>query len=211
MSNTKLIPLNQGVDVEKFYAPTKEEVRQLKNGKFIFLFVGKVAKRKGVEFLIKAFNKLAPEAPEAELWLVGAGAPETVALFKSMIKTERIKILGRILTDEIPKYYQACDVFVLPSLDEAASNAVAEAFVCGKPVITTKIGQVLDYFKDSEFGYLVAPADSEGLYQALKKIYQNQDLREKMAENTKRHGLENYAMDKVAETVIKGFENLKKI
>ncbi len=209
MTRTKLVPLNQGVDAQKFYAPTKEEVAKIKNGKFIFLFVGKVAKRKGVEYLIEAFNKLAPEAPDAEVWLVGAGAPDTVEFFQSLIKTDRIKILGRILTDEIPSYYQACDVFVLPSLDEAASNAVAEAFVCGKPVITTKVGQVLDYFKDGEFGLLVEPADSEGLYNAMKKVYQNKGLREKMAANTKKHGMENYTMDKVVETIIKGFEELK--
>lgn len=209
MKKTKLISLNQGVDVEKFYSVSKDERDELKNGKFIFLFVGKVAKRKGVEYLIEAFNRLALKVPAIELWLVGAGAPDTVELFQRMIKTDRIKILGKILTDEIPKYYQACDVFVLPSLDEAASNAVAEAFVSGKPVITTKVGQVLDYFKDGDFGYLVEPANSEELYQAMKKIYQNKDLREKMSQNTKSYGLNNFAMDKVVETVIGAFKELK--
>lgn len=182
------------------------DVKKLKNNKFIFLFVGKIGKRKGIDYLVRAFNRFAEISSGAELWLIGAGAPDTVEWIKGEIKTDRIKILGKIPYNLIPLYYLASDVFILPSLEEASSNSITEAMAVGLPVITTNLGAVADFFVDGQHGYTVPSADSEAIFATMEKIFNNPDKIREIKENNRLFAAENFTREKVAKVLIKAFQ-----
>lgn len=196
--------LPNSVEQEKF-----RDVSCLKNKNFIFLFVGHLGKRKGVEYLIQAFNKLSLEYQNTELWFIGSGAAETIGQFKKQAQNQKIKFLGRILTDQIKNYFCQGDVFILPSLGESFPTAVLEAMACGKPVITTEGGGISDFFINGRMGFLIKPAEVEALYSAMKKLYLDPALAEKMGRLGREYVLNNLTSDQAADIIIKAFANLK--
>lgn len=207
---SKIVYLPNVSDVERFKGAYPQKLIDGKKGKTVYLFVGKIGKRKGVEYLVEAFNNLNKKYNDTELWLIGAGAPDTIEWLKTKIKTENIKILGKIFRDEVTDYYKACDVFVLPSLDEAFSNAVVEAMAAGKPVITTRIGATLDYFEEGKMGYLIDSANSDQLYTAMESLYQKRSLINEMGIYNKEYAKKNFSSKKLAEIIIGAFKSLKK-
>ena len=79
----------------------------------------------------------------------------------------------------------------------------------GLPVITTADGGVMDYFIDGKNGFLVKPADSEDLYQAMKKIYLHQEMIEPMGKYNRDFVSQNFTWDNLAGMVVKAFENFR--
>jgi len=205
LKNKKNAYLPNGVDINLFY-PLKHK---RESGNFIYLFIGRIGKRKGVGYLIEAFNKLNIEFNDTELWLVGSGAPDTIAWLKSKINSANTKIIDQVPRDEIINYFQQADIFVLPSLGESFSASILEAMAVGLPVITTADGGVMDYFIDGKNGFLVKPADSEDLYQAMKKIYLHQEMIEPMGKYNRDFVSQNFTWDNLAGMVVKAFENFR--
>lgn len=99
-----------------------------------FLYVGRLVKVKNLEFIINIFNR----HPELELTIIGFGVEEK--RLKS-IACDNIRFLGAIANKELSKYYQAADVFILPSVSEPWGLVVEEALNNGLPVmVSVKVG-----------------------------------------------------------------------
>ena len=197
---SKFAHVQWGVNPEIF----NPEIEPIKKGKknFIFLFAGSIGKRKGVEYLIKAFREV---KGNAELWLLGHGASSTVKYFKELAHGFNIKFIEEVLPIEIPRYLNYADVFVLPSLGEPFGLINLEAMACQKPVISTNVGGVPDYFKDKEIGFLVEPADSSQLKEVMEKFLENYFLVQKMGIKAQKHVLENYTWDMTAKKMITAY------
>jgi len=185
-------------------------IKPIKNKKdnFIFLFVGTLCKRKGVEYLIKAFCQLNLKYKNIELLLVGGGAPSTIKYFKELVGQSKIRFIGSVAPAVVPKYLTYIDVFVLPSLGEPFGLVNLEAMACGKPVISTNAGGVPDYFKDKEIGFLVEPADIDGLFNAMEKFLIDSSLAQKMGKQAYQHVVKNFTWDMTAKKIIKAYRSL---
>jgi len=171
-----------------------------KKDKFIFLFLGKLTKTKGTLYLIDAFNKLSREYESVDLILVGDGAPSTVEDIKDKAKdNKRIYFLGKKPVNEIKNYYISCDVFVMPSLSEGFGIANLEAMACGKPVISTKVGGIVDVVVDGKTGLLIEPANSNELYLAMKKFLESPELITEMGKEARERAVKNFSWEVVAE------------
>lgn len=146
----------------------------------IVIFTGSenvVNKRKGVQYFFDALSVLwnaLPESQRPKVYVMLAG--------KNVEKTqEKLKKLPPFHYHCIPYIsdnrllslaYQASDMFVCPSIDDAGPMMVAEALACGTPVVGFKMGLMYEpwYVKDGETGYVVELKDVEQLAQAMKKI-----------------------------------------
>jgi glycosyltransferase involved in cell wall biosynthesis len=138
-------------------------------GKKVVLFVGRLVPYKGVEYLLAAFNILKTE--EASLVIVGEGPLDGELKEKaSSLGLKNVVFAGAVPGEDLPGYYAACDVFVLPSVtrQEAFGLVLAEAMACGKPVISTNFSGMPYVVGDG--GVLVAPKDPEALAGALDKV-----------------------------------------
>jgi len=208
--NARLFLLPNGVDAVKYHPTTAIQSDRIKR-KTRFLYVGRLAKRKGVEYLIKAFIKLHQKHPETELILIGKGVPEFVEQLKKLALGTNTQFIGEIPFHSVHTYFQHCDVFVMPSLAESFPSSVPKAWACAKPVIASK-GGGLDYWFGGELGILVEPANEEELYIAMEKLHLHRDLAIHMGKEARQYVVENLTWDHVGRIMMDALQkSLKEI
>ncbi len=138
--------------------------------------VGRHVYYKGFDILIRALR-----AVDAELWIGGRG-PTTESLrqvARDVRVSDRVRFLGFIPDAELVAYYDACDVFCLPSTERAEQFGLVqlEAMQCGKPVVATRLGTGVEYVTlDGVTGLLVEPGDESALAQALNRLLTDRQL-----------------------------------
>jgi len=136
-----------GVDLERFHPNTENgDIRKrlkISNDRVVLFTVRNLVKRMGLENLIVAFRDVVKKAPDIHLILGGEG-PLKKALFSLANKlnlTNYISFVGFIEEDELPKYYQSADIFVLPTKElEGFGLVTLEALASGVPVLGTPVG-----------------------------------------------------------------------
>ena len=204
------ILVNQsGVDSPFFARPEladhRNEVRRqlgLGESDVLFLFVGAVRQPKGIDILARAFSRLSSEHPNACLAIAGGSSlwvdPESAQsrarfeneVFKTLkpaIDCRRVFNLGIVAPKDIASIYDAADVFVLPSTyQETFGLVILEAFAAGRPVIASKAGGIPELVKHRENGLLVALGNEQELYQAMREMLLDRDLRLRLAHEAKR-------------------------
>lgn len=172
----KVIPF--GIRLEKFSVTENPRVAEIRRryGPKIVLAVGRLVYYKGFEYLIRAMSRV-----QAVLVLIGDGPlrrsleREVVAL---RIQT-RVAFLGELQV-EIAPYYQASDIFVLPSIarSEAFGIVQIEAMASGKAVVNTDLDSGVPAVSlDSITGITVPPANSDALAEAINTLLENPRLR----------------------------------
>ncbi|MCX7654092.1 MAG: glycosyltransferase [Fervidobacterium sp.] len=173
----EIIPLF--VDTEHFfYRPQNKRSVIIESLNFkhrnpkIVLYVGRFGRYKGLEYLVKAFAKL---PNNYVLVMIGKGPkkPFVKKLCEKLMIQDRVLFLENIPYSDLPEFYSAADVFVLPSTDrgEAFGIVVLEAMACGIPVITTELGTGTTYHNLNKVtGLHVKPRDVEGISNAIKLI-----------------------------------------
>ena len=146
---------------------------EIKKDKFRIIFVGKACLRKGFQYLIEAMKKL--EQYEIELWHVGSVSEEIKTLD---FKLKNITYHGSKPQNKLYEYYNQCDVFVLPSLEDGFGMVILQAMACGLPVIcstNTGIENVLT--KNGEEGFIIPIRDPNAIVERVLELYNNKELR----------------------------------
>lgn len=168
-----------GVDVQVFARehPMAAEIRARYPEALIFA-VGRHVYYKGYEYLIDAMEA----TPGARLLLGGTG-PLSDSLRQraaSSRAADRITFLGRIPDADLPAYYQACDVFCMPSVERAEAFGIVqiEAMAAGKPVVCCELGNGVTYVnRNGETGLVVPPRDVPALAGALRTLLADEAMR----------------------------------
>lgn len=178
-----------GVDTQHF-DPSLVEIQEqtaalhIKDEKSVtYVFVGRLVGDKGVNELAAAFDRLSKEHDDARLFLVGPEekkldplAEDTVQMF---INNNRIIRFG--MQKDVRPYLAASDIFVLPSYREGFPNVVLEASSMGLPCIVSEVNGATDAVKEGVNGLIVPKRDTEALYLAMERLYNDADLRKKMS------------------------------
>lgn len=165
----RIIPF--GVDTKAF----KPNLTQKHKG-FRALFVGANHLRKGGRYLQEAWKEL-----DVELWTTGSNFMEGV----------NVQSYGLVQYDRMPYIMNACDVLVLPSLEEGNSIAVNEAQSCGLPVIVTEECGLWPEWKDGKHGILIPSKDSVAIADAVKYLRDNPKEAKKMGKAGRKLALEH--------------------
>ena len=141
----------------------------LKNKK-VLLYMGRIAPHKGIHLLLKSFNIVEKQIPNAKLLIVGK--PTFNNYFKSLkrIADKDVIFTGFVPDNDLPYYYAACDVYVTASLWEGFNLPAAEAQACGKPVVAFNIGSHPEVVKN---GALVEKNDVKKFAEEVVKILRN--------------------------------------
>jgi glycosyltransferase involved in cell wall biosynthesis len=143
----------------------------------VIFTVGRHVYYKGFDVLIRALRTV-----DAEVWIGGRG-PLTESLRRQARDAgvaERVRFLGFIPDNELVAYYDACDIFCLPSTERAEQFGLVqlEAMHCAKPVVATRLGTGVEYVTlDEVTGLLVEPGNVEDLAQALNRLLLDASLR----------------------------------
>ena len=137
---------------------------------FTILYAGRLGPEKNIGYLIKAYAALIKTLPAAVLWVAGRGpeGPALEALSSQLGLSEKVKFLGFLDHPTLARYYAACDVFVLPSIQEAQPLVAMEAMWFGRPVIVTKAIVAAEEIVDQGVnGYIVDPGSVDDLTSRL--------------------------------------------
>ncbi len=203
-----VIPL--GIELERFQRARREEVRGLR-AKYdppLLLFVGILRYYKGLQYLIRAMRHI-----NARLLVVGSGpmAEEWQTLTVRLGLTDKVFFLGQHVED-LPAYYQACDLFVFPSShrSEAFGTVQVEAMACGKAVICTELGTGTSYVNiDGETGLVVPARDPDALTEAINRLLTDEARRVEMGEKGRKRAMQEFSHEIMIDRVTALYESLR--
>jgi glycosyltransferase involved in cell wall biosynthesis len=203
-----VIPL--GIDLEPFLQSRTEEVRRLREryGSPLLLFVGVLRYYKGLGDLIRAMRDI-----DARLLVVGAGpmAEEWHALVRELGLTEKVFFTGRVQDEELPAYFQACDIFVLPGSHRSEAFGVVqlEAMASGRALVSTELGTGTSYVNvHGETGLVVPPRDPGALASAINRLLADEPLRIKMGERGRERARQEFSQDLMIDRVLELYHSV---
>ena len=156
---------------------------------FTILYAGRLGPEKNIGYLIKAFAALLNSVPEAVLWSAGRGpeGPALESLSTQLGVSAKLKFLGFLDHPTLARFYAACDVFVLPSIQEAQPLVAMEAMWFGRPVIVTKAIVAAEEMVDQGVnGYIVDPGSVSDLTSRLQTLSAEPELRAAQGEASRR-------------------------
>ena len=193
----------RGIDLD-YYSRTPEVLEKASAirdpEKFTFLFVGRIARDKGINELIGAFTKLYKDNPNIRLYLVGASEDHLDPISKeskdAIESCQDIQAVGHLEGTDFLAYYAAADCYVSPSYREGFPNTVLEAGAMELPCIVTDINGSREIITDGYNGLIVPPKDEKALYGAMKDL---------LYDSSKRQALASASRGRVAERFEQGF------
>lgn len=162
----KLVP--NGVNLRMFFPYDKIKARKNLNlplDKNIILYVGSLYWGKGVNYLIDAMEDVARKCPDVLLFILGEGDLDD-ALKRKVRKLDlehRIKFLGNKPQTKVPRWMNAVDLLILPSVSEGLPPVIPESLACGTPVVASRVGGVPEIIDSGKIGLLSNPRDAGDL------------------------------------------------
>jgi glycosyltransferase involved in cell wall biosynthesis len=176
----------------------------------VLLFIGRVAREKGVYELLEAVVRLRNSGSDVVLLLVGPmdderGGSGTVAR-ADLEGRAGVYYLG--YRDDPERYFAAADILCLPSYREGFGTVVIEAAAMGVPTVGTRITGLVDAVVDGETGILVEPRNTDALMLGLQRLLEDSGLRERMGELARQRAHARYSADIVNAAVVEEYTRL---
>ena len=197
-----------GVNLQKFDISQKSDYRkairsqyQIPEDAFVYGFVGRITRDKGINELLSAFKQLSPE----NSYLILVGSEEInknidFDLFNWSKSAENVIYTGS--TSVVEQYLSAMDVYILPSYREGFGSCVIEAEAMGLPVIVSNIPGPTDAMLKDETGLVVEKADVKSLKEAMERIRTDRELYQSLASNTLAFAENNFEQGKLFEHIL---------
>lgn len=230
LKNRSMIIPN-GIDLSEFSCLSdrgKLSARYLHlKDKKVILFLGRINWKKGLDILVDAFARLARDSDDVHLLIAGGDEERYSRRVKRWIRKHgmnyadyalnhkdseekaRVTFTGMLIGEEKLEAFRGSDIFVLPSYSENFALSVVEAMASRLPVvISNKVG-LYNEIKRNNAGIIVE-TNAESLYQGIKLLLDNSDLKEEIAINGRKLAEEQYGIDKVADQMIEAFTQIIK-
>jgi phosphatidylinositol alpha-mannosyltransferase len=202
-SNYEIIP--NGVDINLF-TPEVEPLPQYMDGKTNILFLGRSEKRKGLEYMVKAYGLIKPDFPDIRLIVVSPPTRSREKYEKQVSDANLADVVfvdGYAVTETAkPRYYKTADIFCAPATGHESQGIVLlEAMATGKPVVASNISGYATVITTGVEGLLVPPKQEVPLAQAISQLIRNKALRAEMGSKGRARALE-YSWDRVSRKVM---------
>ena len=166
--------LSYGVDLERFQpagTPAPDQVD--------FLFVGGFSLRKGVPYLLAAYQAL--QHPRKSLTIAGVADRAAVERMRELgLLTDDVKLIGHVPQPELKQLMSRSHALLLPSLEEGLAMVMAQALACGCPVIATRSAGAADLYSDGVEGYIVDAGEVDDLTERMQTLADDPALGRRM-------------------------------
>jgi len=192
-----------GIDLEHF-SPDVPPIDEFCDGKLNILFVGRLEKRKGMDYLLGAYQRVKAEIPNLRLIAVGPGTRLGKQYKKQVARSglEDVVFVGYADYNDLPRYYRTADVFCAPATGwESFGIVLLEAMATGTPVVATNIEGYSNVINDGVEGLLVPPKNKDRLAEALLRLLGDEALRRQMGAAGKLKALE-YGWGNISKRVL---------
>jgi len=177
--------------------------------KYDVLFVGRLAKAKGVDILIKAINILKEKYQiEIKTAIVGKGylEEELKGLVKELGTSKEIEFLG--VRKDIEKLMKSTKLLVLPSRWEGLPLTMLEAMSSGAVIIATEVGGIPEVIEHGKEGILISPEDPTALAGAIAELLKDRELRVKLSVNAYKKVKEKYSIEVYIKNILEFYKSL---
>jgi len=177
--------------------------------KYDVVFSGRLVKNKGIDLLLKAIRKLKVKSQKLKLIIIGDGPLKS--RIKKFIKKNHlennIELVGWLPTiNDLAKIYNQSKIMVMPSYNEGGPRVTLEAMACKIPVITSRVGVMLDIIKEGENGLFI-DWNPEDIADKIMLLLKNDDLRLKIAESGYQT-VQQFERKKLIENYAQTYQNL---
>lgn len=209
---------SNGIDT-LFFSPdsvkkTRDELRKeldFDSNDFVFIFVGRVVKDKGINELCEAMRRLDFNHKHCKLLIVGEFENELDPLEKDnelyIHNSENVKYVG--FQKDVRPFMKAADVLILDSYREGFPNVVMQGGAMGLPCIVSDINGCNEIIADGVNGLIVPPQNSTSLYDAMKKLIDSHDVFTAMAQNARQMITKRYERKIVWELLLAEYQSVK--
>lgn len=192
-----------GVDLTIFHPNVVPAMPVTQNHRL--LFVGRLEKRKGLEYLIQALPTVLASYPDTKLVVVGFG-PLNNYYQRLAVKlgiSDSVQFIGAVPNDELASYYTSATIYIAPTIGrEAMGIVLIEAMACGLPVIASDITGYDEVIENGVNGILVPPGNAKLLGEKIIQLLESKSTREKLAEQAVLHS-QDFEWSKIAREVEK--------
>lgn len=201
-----------GIDIDEFRRGDGAEVRKrfnIPDDDLVLTFVGRLGREKNVDFLVKAFQRIADERDDVHLLLVGDG-PRREHLEEMVGEcglSARVHFTGTLQKHEVIDAYHSADVFVIASTTETQGLATLEAMAAGLPVVGVKAPGTRDMVEHEGQG-LLTEEDSTTFARAVLQLLGDDDLRRSYARRALERS-EKFSARNMALELVKAYEKVR--
>src|SRR5690606_13913352 len=215
--------IHPGVDLSLFKPMPHAEARAFVGADpeyRIILFVGRIEPLKGIDGLLYAMKILTSKNPNLKvcLWIVGGDISQPVNQWsrelqklehlRQLLKIDTmVKFVGQRPQHELPYYYNAAELVVMPSHYESFSMTAAEAMACGVPVITTNVAGVSTLMDDQLEALILSVNNPLLLAQKIEQLLYQPNVRQKLC-GALRANVKNVTWDNTADALIEIYKRL---
>ncbi len=213
LDKVSIIP--NGVDLDRFRPDL--DVSEFKDrlgfeDEKIILFAGRFVHYKGLFYLLEAFSALCKARPDVKLVLLGTGPlmNDVRGRVHLMGLDNRVMLVGSVSEEDLPRFYVASDVVVVPSRSrsEGFSISALQGMACGRPVIATRVGGVPFLVRNGETGLVVEPRSWEKLAEAISQVLEDAALTARMGREGRKRAENFFSWSRVAKMTEELYETI---
>lgn len=209
VSAQRIVLIHPGVDIARFRPglPCDDLRAQLGCGESdqLLLSVGRLSRRKGFDQVIRCVQRLLPEHPGLHYALVGIGEDQQYLqeLAHECGVAHRVHLLGHVAAEDLPRWYNAADVFVMPNREidgdtEGFGMVFIEASACGTPVVAGDAGGTASAVNNGVNGYRVDGNSLVAITATVHRLLAEPDLRERMSVTAHDWATQGFSWNSVA-------------
>jgi phosphatidylinositol alpha-mannosyltransferase len=199
-----------GVDVERFSAP-HPPLPEFDDGKVNILFVGRLEKRKGLRYLLRAFAAVKARHSQTRLIVVGAYDERQRRGYERWVRDSDLRdvvFAGYAPLDQLPRYHHSSHIFCAPNTgNESQGIVLLEAMAAGLPVVASNIDGFANVLTEGVEGMLVRPKDAEALASALETLVQEPGLRAAMGARAQERA-QHFSWQRISRRILSYYERL---
>lgn len=202
VESKKMTTIYNGVNLRRFDLDRRSDVTSLKkeldihDGTFVIGSIAYFRPEKAYHIFFEAIEKIKNSIENWAVLILGDGPLEEY--FKSFCKERKldrnVRFMGSVL--DVPRYISLMDIICLvPNKNEGFSNAILEGMAMKKPIIATDVGGNAESVQDGETGFIIPSNDSEELSNAILKLFNDVNLRNRMGEKGRERIEKHFVLD----------------
>ena len=204
----KIVPM--GVDLIQFNKKNYNHDIKKSIGpeSFLLLGVGRLAQKKGFEFLIQAMPRVIEEIPKARLIIIGFGPQkdQLEKMIQELNLSSSVSLIGGRTGKELRDWFATADIFIGPSIitkdgdTEGQGVVFLEAMASGTPIIASDVGGIKDVVQDGFSGLLIPEKNPDAIAEKIVELAKNNSLREQLVQNALELANSDYSWKHSAKT-----------
>ncbi|MFM2229269.1 MAG: N-diacetylbacillosaminyl-diphospho-undecaprenol alpha,3-N-acetylgalactosaminyltransferase [Bacteroidota bacterium] len=178
---------------------------------FVFIYVGRLVKDKGIHEMVNAFVRLAKEYKQVKLLLVGEPEPELDPLQDSTLKTiqEHNNIITTGFQYDVRPYFALAHCLIFPSYREGFPNVVLQAGALAVPAIVSNINGCNEIIQHEVNGLIIPVKDENAIFESMKLLVSNTDVLETMKQVSRSMIINRYEQDVIWQALLEEYQQLE--